>query len=281
MTNDCPGSIEVTYDMLPFVDSWCTEQPIVSEDSIQQQNPNGILDPEYGCWHCLSLPRWYTFSSGQFGGQISLEAHFDLCGNFGNCGNMVGYYSVFDDCPENGGKILSYPCNCYNESGECWDEFSGNDNFVASSCWEDGCCSWPNGIYCYPSGTAMTPFDVDEVSQGEPPWNFPVTDYWITWNLEPFTTYYLVIHGTSSCGSQFAGPTYTWGCISIVLDGLNVLDLEEGNGDSHHNVESPQRTKRLKYITDINSRVIEFPEAGGLYLYYYDDGTVDKRVIIR
>ncbi len=230
--NTCPESIDV--ESLPFFDSWCVENPIDPADRITTCNEFSFLDDTFGCWHSISLPRWYKITTGETGGEITMTVSSDLCkytgldqaeGDTVNCGLMTCYYSVFDDCPSNGGHILSYPSNGIGFGVECWDEYSGDDGFIVSSCFQNGCCGWPGGIYCFPDPSPLAPYNADDTNQGEPPFNFPTTNYSITFDLAAATNYYFVIHPSSStCGSST--PIYSFGCMSVEFDGPAFLDIQ-------------------------------------------------------
>ena len=251
----------IVVDQLPYTDSWCLEQPMTSADSIFYENTNSFLDPDSGCWHCLTLPRFYEINTGGFNEQLTMNVDFDLCATWGNCGQMVGYYTVFNDCPENGGTVLSYPSNGMNPSGECWDEFSGNDEFIAWSCWHDGCCGWDDSqIYCYPSIIPMGPFDSNDTDNGEAPWNFPTTQYSVTFNLEAFTTYYICIWPSGNCGSEWSDPTFTWGCIDVEFEGPIILAITgfdvygQPNELPQFNIETDE-TYIIEHATDLTGWV--------------------------
>ena len=227
----CENAIEITE--LPFYDDWCTDNPTGCLDTIYLANPYSMLDPIYGCWNCINSPRWYLINSGLTGGQFTIDFGFDLCNeDTANCGEMIGYYAIFNDCPLDGGTVLSYSCNCFNPMGECWDEFGGDDSFIASSCWIEGCCGWDedDGPFCYPGGQNITdPIPFDEIGQGEPPWNYAGTNFQVTFNADPNTEYYLCVFGSASCTNP--DPLYhsfSWGCMDIVVTGtlaLNTLEI--------------------------------------------------------
>jgi hypothetical protein len=272
--NTCPTAIDV--DALPFYDEWCVENPIDTADRISICNPYGFLDVDWGCWSTIALPRWYKITSGEFGGEVTMNVTSDLCAfhwlddptqdDTLNCGDMVCYYTVFDGCPLEGGKILSYPSNAIGTTAfECWDEFGGDPDFIVSSCWHDGCCNWGNGVYCYPDPTPLSPYNSTQTSEGEAPWNFPTTNYSVTFNLQPFKDYWFVIHPSSgTCtASEITGvDTYTFGCMTVSFDGVNLLGAE-----TYPPMPAP--------IEDAPS-VVGVYKWAGIFFYVYSDLTVKK-----
>lgn len=218
----CDDVMDVTS--FPFTHDWC-----LTEGEIEfVENPHSMLDPVFGCWHCMGSPRWFRFTFIEES-HLSMEVHSDLTNTWTGFNPVSTYFAVMTDCPFDGGTVLSYPINGNNPSGDCWDDFGGeqwNDDtdesdFITWSCWEDGCCSWSPGVYCYPSGVEQPPFDLDEVDGGQPPWNFPSHSYMIEWNVDP-GEYWIAVFPPTSCTSF----TTAVGCISVTFDGLGFLSLE-------------------------------------------------------
>jgi len=198
----CSDATQVTS--LPFQDTFCTPQNIQTI----QSNPAGMLHPQYGCWSCIVNAQWYELTTDEYGGLLTMSLQFDLTNPFSPSTNHVaGYYAIFNACPEYSGTVISYPCNCNNSSGECWDTFGNNNSFIESSCFWSAPYGWPYNLYCQSS---------------EPNWNFPSDEYQITFNTEPSTTYHIAVFPSASCWLATA-----YGCVDVEFFGPIMLSLPE------------------------------------------------------
>ncbi len=201
MFGQCENATEIVA--LPFHDEFCVPQQVQTSEI----NSFGTLHSLFGCWSHIYNGHWYTLESGSFGGPVTMEVWSDLTNPYVPAAqNVHVIYAVFTDCPQNNGTILSYPCNCNNVAGECWDEFGGNDQFIMSSC-----------IYTNISGS----YDI-ECQAGEPWWNFGGSLYQITFNLEPDTRYYFAVFPPSVNGGL---PSY--GCVEVDFSGPLLLEIPE------------------------------------------------------
>lgn len=195
----CPAAPVVTS--LPFTDQWCIEQG--SWGQCFYQNPDDLPDAVNDCWECMSNTRWYRVVVAPGGGLITMDLSFDLCNQNGsNCGEVRGYYHLFDGCPEDGGELLSMPRNP-SPMPHCW-----NDDLIMLSCWdgqifsEYTCFSGPpetagGFVYNYPPSTN---FSIEfELTAGE---------------------YYFCISPSSNCSSG------SYGCVELSFDGPIILGLD-------------------------------------------------------
>jgi hypothetical protein len=194
----------VVVESLPYQDSFCT--PNYIETLIQ--NPYQQNTPVFGCWNAIINSHWYIIESGPFGGPLTMTVDSDLFNpQWPNEQNVHTLYAVFTECPADGGTIISYPCNCFNPQGECWDQFGGGGDFIQSSCiWTDittGSFHW-------------------ECQGSEPWWNFGGAHYQITFDMDANTTYYIAVWPSNNI---FQLPVY--GCIDVLFSGPLLLELPE------------------------------------------------------
>lgn len=173
----------------------------VEQDSDLYYNLSGQLHPDSGCWNCMAEPRWFRFEVAE-PGFLQMELFSDLIQPQSG-DQAVVYYAVFDNCPDNGGTVLSYPCNCNNPSGDCWSDFGYAQDFITYSCFADG----PSSVEwdCYYS---------------EPWWNFPTTEYLIEFNVFP-GEFWIAVWPSSNCYSDLN----SFGCIEVAFNGYGFLGL--------------------------------------------------------
>lgn len=206
-------------DVLPYSSEWC-----LSETGQNYENPNGILDWTYGCWYCMYEPEAFVFNVIEES-NLTMTLLSDLTQVWSGSESVV-YYAVFDGCPFDGGRILSYPINGNNIAGDCWEEFqSGNQLDIIYSCWNRGCCGYDSPV-CYIQDVegpclAGNGCDSDELNDGHPHWNFPTESYQIEFNLQP-GEYWFYIFAPTLCNDE---PS-TLGCINVQFAGPTLLNLE-------------------------------------------------------
>jgi len=238
----------IPVEELPFSHSFCVGEDVETLYS----NPYTSNTVIYGCWSQMPNSQWYLVESNEFGGVITMTVESDLTNPFSPNTNYVHtIYAVFNSCPEDGGTILSYPCNCFNPQGECWDEFGGNDSFIQSS------CVWTNiatGVYHW------------ECQGSEPWWNYGGANYQITFELEPNTSYWFSVFPPMS-----VNPYPSYGCIDVTFEGANILGLPEFCEVSNNNgVISVTEGNTLLRSTDlIHWEEVESPDRPTNGVWYY------------
>ena len=171
----------VTVQTLPFYDTFCTPPEI--ETQVPEAND---------CYDCINNANWYRFQVVEGGGLITLEVAFDLCTPSGtNCGNVNGYYWLFDGCP---GELLSVP------SLGCWGDS------IMLSCW------WP--WYVFDTLTCFS--GPPETSSGEE-FNYPPSNHYdIQFELEE-GDYYIAVAPSGTC------DVVAYGCIELEFSGPILL----------------------------------------------------------
>jgi len=191
-------STATTVESLPYSDTFCTTPEI--ETQVVEEND---------CYNCINNAHWYHFEVIE-SGLITLNANFDLCNSGGgNCGNVNGYYWLFEGCPN--GELLSVP------SLGCW----GDE--IMYSCW------WP----WYPFNT-LTCFDgIPETSSGAE-FNYPPsTQYQIEFELLA-GDYYFAVAPSGTCNAV------AYGCIDVEFSGPIILGYVQ---ESEPFTESEQEEK--------------------------------------
>jgi hypothetical protein len=192
----------VVVDILPHAECWTVE----AGQTGFIENPFGMLDDERGCWNCMIEPHWFVFNpitDNILQMEVISEA-FNWLGDYSVEQSI--YYGVFDACPLDSGKVISYPCNCMNPAGECWDDFGGESDFIESSCFFASPYTWPLEWQCQLS---------------EPDWNYPVSDYTIEFNLKAGHQYWFALWPSASCVSQ----NHTYGEICVEFGGAVMLSM--------------------------------------------------------
>lgn len=203
----------ITVESLPYSDTFCTTPEI--ETQVVESNE---------CYDCINNAGWYHFEVAEGGGLINLEVAFDLCNSNGsNCGNVNGYYWLFDGCPEEGGALLSVP------SLDCWGE-------VMYSCW------WP----WYPFNTLTCFSGIPETSAGTE-FNYPPsTHYQIEFELEQ-GDYYFAVAPSGTCSAV------AYGCIELEFSGPNILEIVQ---ESEPFTESEQDMNGVYYTEGIGVYIL-------------------------
>lgn len=205
-------STATTVESLPYSDTFCTTPEIETQS------------PEFNeCYECINNAHWYHFEVAEGGGLITLEVAFDLCNSNGsNCGNVNGYYWLFDGCPN--GELLSVP------SLGCWGE-------VMYSCW------WP----WYPFNTLTCFSGIPETSSGTE-FNYPPsTHYQIEFELEQ-GDYYFAVAPSGTCSAV------AYGCIELEFSGPIILGSVQ---ESETFTESEQDMNGVYYTEGIGLYILK------------------------
>lgn len=241
--NDCPTAIHITE--FPISGTWCFDDTPEVVYSILSTTPI------YGCYNCIVDAIWFTWTTGNDPGQVYFDIDSDLC-YFppSTCGIMASGYSIFTDCPENGGVVISSSYDGSHPDGDCW---TFNDPNIIND--------W---VFEPSSGT---------VSGMGAPNVFSTPDDWmINFNLQANTTYYMAVYPKWDCFSQDT-PQGSWGCIEINASSpifLNIITIDVTTTDKGFPYIS---SNLIDYIVERSTNLQDWIEVD-----QYDDTLIDSGV---
>lgn len=191
-------SCDALFPEMPYSDTWCVD------DVPLYINQAGYLHPENGCWICLDDARLFRFhySTDQ---QVEMWLSSDLYTTHPSINNVqVVYWTVFDGCPYNGGRVISHPATSSNLNGPCW---TFQDDIILDACFYNANGTPAYAQECYENPLVFGPRHINYVI-----FEFRAgVDYWMA--IQP------------ACSPS--DPWSNYGCISVEFSGPNFLDLPD------------------------------------------------------